>query len=143
IADKATTPIPAIDRGGNNSYFGSSKGIAAVSAGGTNPLNSVLTPFLPGSNIIGLKSNDIDNAIENALKQMSQLAEDKHKHLPSSYEARINAKNLMKKNFGNLQGTFTDTKNRYLGLISRSFSLKESSLQLEGVDDIDIPGQKS
>lgn len=140
VADNARTPIPAIDRKGGADYYGSKKGIAAIGVKTDNdPLTALLTPFLPGTNVLELKNGQIEAAIDNALLKMNALTQDKNKFLPSSFEARQSAKRLMKKKFSGLQSSYSALRNKYQSLINACFN-PSGQLILEGVDDIDFPG---
>lgn len=142
LADKSKSPIPAIHRNLSSNFYGSEKGNAVIDVDGVNPFTTALSPFLPTNGITGLKSDQIENAIDLALAKMSNLSAEKHKFLPSSYQARNNAKVLMKKQFGNLQQNFNSLRDKYLALMRRSCS-RESALALSGVDDLIIEGSQS
>lgn len=143
VADRAKSPMPAIQSGGVDHYFGSKKGIANIMMSGANPLNTALSPFLPGTSApLGLKNNEIENALDLALKKISESSSGKNKYLPSSFEARLNAKNLMKKSFGDLQIIYDDLVIKYRKLISRSFEAS-GDLSLNGIDNIPLIGSLS
>lgn len=143
VADKSKAPVPAIHRvNGGGAMFGSEKGIASVDLTGDNPLTSALTPFLPGMNPIELKNSSIENAIDLALNRISEFSGSKNKYLPSTFETRQNAKNLMKKQFGDLRGTYDTIKNKYIKLMNRSFQAT-GNLSLSQVDDVPLIGSNS
>ncbi len=139
LADKAKTPIPVVHSGVDTSYYGSQKGTGLVSVGGGNPFSTALAPFLPTNNITGIKSTQVEDAIDLALAKMNAASVDKHKYLPSTYQARANAKTLMRRQFGNLQQSYSTLVNKYTNLMRRSSSKTDSALILAGVDDLSIP----
>ena len=140
IADKARTSLPAIDcTGGGQKYYNSKKGIPNIARGGTNPFTTALRPFMTnGQSIVSNSGGDIEKAIDETLRVLSNHSSAKHSGIPMTYENRLNAKKLMKKNFGDLQQAYKDLLNKYSSLISRSFG--DESLHLADVDDLQIPG---
>lgn len=139
-ADQAKTPIPAIgNASGGGSYFRSEKGIAYQPLSGTNPFTAAMAPFSQNSGMLSLSSPQVEKAIDDALKRMEAASGGKNKFLPSTYVARINAKKMMMKQFGNLQSAYTQLNAKYLSLINRAFDAT-GSLSLAGVDSLQIPG---
>ncbi|WP_408099031.1 hypothetical protein ACJVC5_08950 [Peredibacter sp. HCB2-198] len=138
VADHASTPIPAVGRGGGGGYYRGEKGVAYVELAGTNPLTVALSPFSPIGSMKTINNGQVEMAIDNALKRMSALSADKNKFLPSTFATRFNAKKMMMKSFGNLQATYTSLVTKYTGLINRSFEA-QGGLSLQGVDNIAVP----
>ena len=139
VADASSTPIPAVGRNGGGNYYNSKKGIAYLELGGSNPLNTAMSPFSPSNLKIPFNSASVDQAIDQALLKMSANAESKNKYLPSTFSSRFNARKLMVKQFGNLQVEFNTIATKYRSLISRSFA-PDSNLILKGVESMSIEG---
>lgn len=133
-ADQASTPIPAVGRGGGGSYYRGEKGIAYVELAGANPLTTATSPFAPLGSMRTLNNGSVEAAIDNALQRMSSLSGNKNKYLPSTFATRFNAKKMMMKQFGNLQVRYNELVAKYKSLISRSFEAA-GSLSLKDVDD--------
>jgi hypothetical protein len=133
IADSATTPIPATSYGQGNPYYYSSKGVGIVETGSGTPLRDFMNPFINSGSLQMVRSSNFEASIDRALKLMGQSSGAKHRFLPSTYEQRLNAKELLKRDFGNIQDIYTSLFNKYSNLISRSFG--DASLALEGVED--------
>ena len=142
VADAASTPIPAIGRNGGGNYYNSEKGIAYFEMGGSNPLTTAISPFTPSNLKIPFNNAAVDQAIDQALLKMTANAGNKNKFLPSSFNARFNARKLMAKQFGNLQVEFNSLVVKYRGLITRSFA-PSANLILQGVEDRSIAGNGS
>lgn len=143
VADHATTPIPAIGRGGGGSYYKGEKGIAYLEMNSGDPFSIALNPFKKQENMLSLNNGEVEKAIENAINRMMAIAPDKNKYLASTYSARFNAKKMMMREFLNLSQQFTTLKNKYLSLINRSFASylpEEKSIMTAGIDDIMLVG---
>lgn len=134
VADQASSPIPAVGRNGGGNYYKGEKGIAYVNLAGGNPFSVALNPFTPLDSMASINNGQVERAIDNALKSMSQASADKGKYLPSTFATRFNAKKMMMKKFGSLQDSYTILRKKYLDLISRAFAA-EGNLGLVGVDD--------
>lgn len=146
VADAATTPIPAIGRGGGNSYYKGEKGIAYLDMSGGNPFTTALTPFSKQANMLSLNNGQVEQAIDQAINRMLALAPDKNKYLASTYAARYNAKKMMLREFTRLQEQFNELKLKYMNLMSAAFSphlVGKEHLRLTGIDDKIIVGDKS
>ncbi len=137
VADRATTVLPALSMGAINGTFKSGKGIVPQEMPVTDPFT---TAFLPFSSAMNLRSNAVSTAeaIDTALNVMRAKAGSRHKMVPFTYEDRINARKLMTTQFTNLAGVYTDLRNKYLNLISRSMG--DAALRQAGVDDLAVPG---
>jgi len=137
VADRATTVLPALSMGAINGTFKSGKGIVPQEMPVTDPFT---TAFLPFSSAMNLRSNAVSTseAIDAALNVMRAKAGGRHKMVPHTYEDRINARKLMTTQFTNLSGAYTDLRNKYQNLISRSMG--DSTLRQAGVDDLAVLG---
>lgn len=141
VADDSKLPIPCVGTGSDSSLFESSKGYGMTMANGNNALANALRPFSDGSSNWSVSKIDIENGIDAALNIMSQQSENKHKFLPSTYKTRLNAKKLMKKEFGNLSDAFKDLNSKYQSLITRS--MHGGDFRVSGVEDRAIVGDGS
>jgi hypothetical protein len=137
VADRATTVLPALSMGTINGSYKSAKGIAPQEMPLTDPFSTAFLPFMSAG---GLRSNSAStgSAIDAALDIMRAKAGSRHKMVPFTYEDRINARKLMNTQFTNLSGAYTDLRNKYLNLISRSMG--DVSLRQAGVDNLVVPG---
>jgi Protein of unknown function (DUF1501) len=133
VAEQGKTPIPATAYGSGAHYYASSKGVGQVESGSGSPLTDFLNPFLNGSSLQSVSNTTLEASIDRVLRSMASVSSSKHKFLPTTYEQRLNAKTLLKKDFGNLQASYNSLVNKYENLISRSFG--DSAFHLAGVED--------
>lgn len=133
IADNARTPIPATSYGHGSSFYYSSKGIGIIETGSSSPIQTFMSPFINTGSLTLVKNASFESSVDRALSLMSKVSEGKHRFLPSTYQQRLNAKNLLKRDFGNIQQVYDGLRSKYENLISRSFG--DTSLALAGVED--------
>ncbi len=142
VADNAKTPIPAMSYNSQSNYYYSEKGVPNVLVSQLSqlfePLKTVLSPFTSTGNLTSVHNNTISSAIDRALAFLSQSSNDKHKFLPTTYQQRLDAKKMLNRGFTGFAATFTQLCTKYQTLINRSYG--DSSLHLEGVEDIAING---
>lgn len=143
IADVTSAPIASVTSGADSSFFISSKGLTPVNASNSNsdPLKRILASFIDSSTSRTATNASIEQAIDAALDVMKAESETKHKFLPTTYLDRVNAKKLMKKEFGDLQGIFDQKQQKYQDLIDKS--LHDSSFNVTGVEDRAVIGDGS
>ena len=139
VAEQGTTPIPATAFFAGGNFYFSSKGVSLVDGSGGSPLSTFMNPFSGGSSLTSVSNSSVESALDRVMNIMSASSTGKHKYMPNTYTQRKNAKDLMKKDFGNLQGTYDTLKAKYQNLILRSFT--DSSCFLEGVEDRELRSQ--
>jgi hypothetical protein len=144
LADQAKTPVPAIATPGNETgSFKSRSGTPQLLSSLTDtPLEQLLNPFNNGLNLklnnLINSNSDIDRAMDAALDIMRDKSRDKHRSLPTSYQDRIKAKQMMTKEYTKLTESFDFLSGKYTSLINRSFG--DPALRLAGCDDLSITG---
>ena len=134
VSEQAKTPIPATAFIAGRNFYYSKKGIGLVESSSNTPLADFMNPFLGGQSLQSVSNSSFDASIDRVLAIMSAKSVDKHRFLPVTYDQRVNAKILLKKDFGNLQSIFNSLQQKYENLISRSFG--DVSLALTGVEDV-------
>lgn len=138
-ADRSKLPLPAF--GSDLSLFISQNGKTMTNGFGDNMLYFALKPFLNSSNYLSVHNTSVEAGIDSVLNILKQRSSLTHKFLPTSYEHRINAKKMMKREFGNLTDIFSTLESKYENLIQKSYH--DTSFNVVGVEDRPIPGDGS
>lgn len=139
LADRSDMPIPAVGKNGNiGNYYKSKLGVAYSEMSGTNPLDDAIKNFKKNDGMLSLKTSEIEGAVDDLLRSMASTSGELNRYLPYTYQARLNAKKIMMRQFDNLSGVYTELKGKYEALISRCFDHNDSALWVSGLDDIDI-----
>lgn len=134
LADRSELPIPASGRNGNvGGYYRSRLGKAYNELKGDSPLDEVISNFKHSGNLISMSNSEVDKAIDAALVAMAESAGENNKYLPYTYQARLNAKKVMKTSFGDLRAVYTQLTSKYNSLVGRAFA-SQGNLSLAGVD---------
>lgn len=154
VADASTRSVPSIGISGTNGYFNSAKGLSHLSAApGLTLLSSAMTPFQQTSTK-GLLINDLslglplgvnsptEAVFDTFFSAMAQNSGNLQRFMPSTFQDRQNAKDLMKRNYSALADSYDSLKAKYQSLASRALASTEAELKIVGVDDVAIPGDK-
>jgi hypothetical protein len=141
VGDKAKSPIPVAGRYGGGDMYTSKKGISYIEMRDEDPFSTALNPFLGGSSLSYLNNSTLEAAMDASLSLMSIQSGIRHKYLPSTFQDRLNAKRLMKRNLSNLSGAYTALKTKYDGLVARAFG--DSSLRVNEIDNYLLSGDGS
>ncbi len=156
LSDLSTRPLPSVGISGSAGFFKSSKGVSHISVSESgNMLYSALSPFTLSRRFTGQDGQllyDADLGLPNGISTstealfdqffvaMSQNSGSLHRFLPSTYQDRKNAKNLMMQDFSTLSTVFSNLSLKYSTLVQRCFN--DSSVFLSGVDDVPVVGNK-
>lgn len=119
-ADDSNLPIPSVYLNSSLGYK-SKTGVSAANVSSGNPIEKMLTPFLLDNG--QSYTNDqietfVDRAV-NLLQKRAQQVDVKNKGL---FNDRHRAKQLFKREFGNLASIFTSLRNKYERIIQQSLS---------------------
>jgi hypothetical protein len=161
LADASSRPIPSIGLLGSSPFYKSGKGVShAVVGASSSMLVSAMAPFVlsstttsnPGlligdsaANIgfpMGIGSNQTGAIFDHFFETMANNSGALHKYLPSSYQDRLKAKQLLKGQFGDLKSLYTTLFVKYQSLIDRALFSTEPALQISGIDDRILAGNK-
>jgi hypothetical protein len=133
-ADHGSYPIPALDLGGQGIRFSSLTGVSPLSIGMYgNLISNLLTPFKEegSTNYKNMKSQ-VQTFIDRAI---SAIESDSAFHHPKANEltrSLNSAKELVVFASGDLNGQWTQLRNKYVDLVSRSF---DPNVILPGIND--------
>lgn len=138
-ADPSSKPIPALSFQASNFEFASTNTKSAITVGGGNSIASLLDPFKPLSPPTTLRSreNQIQRVIDDARSVMDGANLNRNRQNRIAIEAMKKARDLMNKDFGNLQTIWDGLVKKYQDLITRSFDI--NLIQLRGINDQAVP----
>ncbi len=140
VADRATTPMPAIAFDAGVNYFKSAKGISQLELTKDQTFASAFSSFQgAGERISG--NATLQSKLDGVLDLMKANSALKNSSLPTTYSDRVAARKLMTKDLVALEAQFNTMKSKYLDLITRAIS--DPLLRLEGLDNVAMPGQVS
>ncbi len=126
VADKSTTPIPAISYGGwamdPTLGFSSQKGLGIVRVEGSNPMPDIMRPFDIGASGMSFGNIDIAASIDNALDIIKMNGKYSSAKVKSLFNDRYSAKQLIEKGVSALNDQFNLTIAKYELLVQRSLN---------------------
>ncbi len=119
-ADEVGTPIPSIYMNSSLGYK-SRSGVSAANVSSSNPLSTMLSPFKLDSGQ-SFNNEQIEGFVDRALNLLQRRAAQVDAKNKNMFNDRYSAKRLFKKEFGNLNETFSSLRAKYENLIKRSMS---------------------
>jgi hypothetical protein len=161
LADSSLRPIPSIGLLGSSAFYKSGRGVAHATVGASsNMLISAMAPYVlssasktnPGiliedapTNIgfpMGVSASQTGDVFDHFFQTMAANSGALHRYLPTTYQDRVKAKQLLKGQFGDLKATYNTLFSKYQSLIDRALFSSEAALQISGIDDSPLPGNK-
>lgn len=134
VADASKLPLPAV--GGGAGYV-SELGTPTVGLG-TVAMDSVSPPWYE-PNHLSVNDASMEARIDEALLALQSVnAESKHRFIPKTYQQRIAAKTLLKKDFSDLEDVIDQLTAKYNNLLVTA--MHGDAYIIPGVEDRAIPG---
>ena len=161
LADASLRPIPSIGLLGSTAFFKSARGVTHATVGASSSmLLSAMAPYVLGSannsnpglligdaatgigSPMGISANQTGEVFDQFFQTMAANSGSLHRYLPSTYQDRVKAKQLLTGQFGDLKAMYNSLALKYQSLINRALFSSEPALQILGIDDQPLPGNK-
>ena len=131
---ESSRPVPNVAISRSLGFFSESgKSQITIGSNDSNPLNTILSNFRlsSGRNPASISTQELEESIEQVLYAIESKANKDNISLKSSFENRLNAKNLFKKSFGNLKEYYDQRVAEYDNLQIKTFTDSRYNLGLE------------